>query len=153
MDRILELLSTGDIKALGAELTANFTGPRQTIIPWVNNRYTERLITETRAEFGDDFWGFWMLGGMSGGGMGFIFAPARRAEGQTRLLEIMLAAKRDLESSLPFAMNPVVYDFTINRNGSTGYLLSGDDALLPPDYYRHVTPGILRRDARELTSR
>ena len=153
LDRILELLGQGDIKALGAELTANFTGPLQTIIPWVSNRYTERLIAETRAAFGEDFWGFWMLGGMSGGGMGFIFAPERRAEGQAKLLEIMLAAKRDLEAALPFAMDPVVYDFAINENGSTGTVLSGDDALLPAAYYRHVTPGILRRDARELTHR
>ncbi|MCF3649328.1 UTP--glucose-1-phosphate uridylyltransferase [Synoicihabitans lomoniglobus] len=153
LDRILEALSTGDIKTLGAELTANFTGPLQTIIPWVSNRYTERLISEVRAEFGEDFWGFWMLGGMSGGGMGFIFAPARRAEAQDRLLQIMLAAKRDLESSLPFAMDPVVYDFHINENGSTSYLLSGDDALLPVAYYRQVTPDILRREARELTNR
>ncbi|WP_221030779.1 UTP--glucose-1-phosphate uridylyltransferase [Actomonas aquatica] len=153
LDRILGLLAAGDIQKLGAELEANFTGPLQTIIPWVSNRYTERLIAETRAAFGDDFWGFWMLGGMSGGGMGFIFAPHRKAEGQAKLLEIMLAAKRDLEASLPFAMDPVVYDFTINENGSTAYLLSGDDALLPAAYYRHVTPGILRRDARDLSHR
>src|SRR5690606_30199099 len=105
----------------------NFTGPLQTIIPWVSNRYTERLIAETRAAFGEDFWGFWMLGGMSGGGMGFIFAPHRKAEGQARLLKIMLAAKRDLEASLPFAMDPVVYDFTINENGSTATLFIGDN--------------------------
>ncbi len=153
LDRILELLAAGDIRALGAELEANFTGPLQTIIPWVSNRYTERLIAETRAAFGEDFWGFWMLGGMSGGGMGFIFAPHRKAEGQAKLLEIMLAAKRDLEASLPFAMDPVVYDFTINENGSTGTLLTDDEALLPAAYYRQVTPGILRRDARELTHR
>jgi hypothetical protein len=153
LNRILELLAAGDIQGLGQALTANFTGPLQTIIPWVSNRYTERLIAETRAEFGDDFWGFWMLGGMSGGGMGFIFAPARRAEAQAKLLAIMLAAKRDLESSLPFAMDPVVYDFTINENGSTASLLTDDNALLPPAYYRLVTPGILRRKARELTSR
>ena len=153
LNRILEHLSTGDIKGLGAALTNNFTGPLQTIIPWVSNRYTERLIAETRAAFGDDFWGFWMLGGMSGGGMGFIFAPARRAEAQTKLLAIMLAAKRDLEASLPFAMDPVVYDFTINEKGSTAALLTGIEALLPPAYYRHVTPGILRREARDLTHR
>ncbi len=153
LDRILQKLAAGDIRGLGAELEANFTGPLQTIIPWVSNRYTERLIAETRAAFGDDFWGFWMLGGMSGGGMGFIFAPHRKAEGQDTLLKIMLAAKRDLEASLPFAMDPVVYDFSINENGSTAYLLSGDDALLPAAYYRHVTPGILRRDARDLSHR
>lgn len=153
LDRILEKLAAGDIRALGAELTANFTGPLQTIIPWVSNRYTERLIAETRAAFGDDFWGFWMLGGMSGGGMGFIFAPARRTEGQARLLEIMLAAKRDLEAALPFAMDPVVYDFTINENGSTAHLRCNADALLPAAYYRHTTPAILRREVRDLTSR
>ena len=146
-------MAAGDIKALGAALTDNFTSALQTIIPWVSNRYTERLIAEIRAEFGDDFWGFWMLGGMSGGGMGFIFDPARRAEGQTRLLSIMLQAKRDLEASLPFAMDPVVYDFTINENGSTAELLTGAKALLPPAYYRQVTPAILRRDTRELSSR
>ncbi len=153
LDQILDLLATGDIQKLGAALEANFTGPIQTIIPWASNRYTERLIAETRAAFGADFWGFWMLGGMSGGGMGFIFAPHRKAEGQAKLLEIMLAAKRDLEASLPFAMDPVVYDFTINENGSTGTLLTGDEALLPAAYYGHVTPGILRRDARELSHR
>lgn len=153
LNQILDHLSKGDIKALGAALTANFTGPLQTIIPWVSNRYTERLIAETRAAFGEDFWGFWMLGGMSGGGMGFIFAPERRTEAQAKLQSIMLAAKRDLESSLPFAMDPVVYDFTINENGSTSTLLCADNALLPTAYYRHVTPAILRREARELTAR
>lgn len=153
LEAILKHLAAADIKALGAALTDNFTSALQTIIPWVSNRYTERLIAEIRAEFGDDFWGFWMLGGMSGGGMGFIFDPARRAEGQDRLLEIMLQAKRDLEASLPFAMDPVVYDFTINENGSTADLLTGAEALLPPAYYGQVTPAILRRDTRELSPR
>ncbi|GAB5562522.1 MAG: UTP--glucose-1-phosphate uridylyltransferase [Synoicihabitans sp.] len=153
LESILEHLASGDIKALGAALTDNFTSALQTIIPWVSNRYTERLIAEVRAEFGDDFWGFWMLGGMSGGGMGFIFDPTRRTEGQARLLEIMLRAKRELEASLPFAMDPVVYDFTINENGSTAELLTGENALLPPAYYRQVTPAILRRDSRGLSPR
>lgn len=153
LEAILEHLAAGDIKALGAALTANFTEALQTIIPWVSNRYTERLIAEVRAEFGEDFWGFWMLGGMSGGGMGFIFEPSRKAEAQARLLEIMLAAKRDLEASLPFAMDPVVYDFTINENGSTGQLLTGHQALLPAAYYRQVTPQILRQESRDLSIR
>ena len=58
--------------------TRNFDGPIQTIIPWASNLYTETLIDRARAEFGEDFWGFWMLGGMSGGGMGFMFAPDER---------------------------------------------------------------------------
>ena len=153
LDEILALLAAGDIRALGRALTQNFFGPLQTIIPWVSNLYTERLIARTRAAFGDDFWGFWMLGGMSGGGMGFIFAPERRAEAQARLLEIMLATKRELESALPFAMDPVVYDFAINEHGSVATVLAGAEALLPLAFYQHAVPGWLRRDARDLTPR
>jgi hypothetical protein len=153
LDEILEKLSAGDIRGLGRALTENFFGPLQTMIPWVSNRYTEQLISRTRDSFGDDFWGFWMLGGMSGGGMGFIFAPHRRAEAQTRLLEIMLATKRELQASLPFAMDPVVYDFAINENGSVAALLTGSDALLPVEFYQLTVPAYLRREARDLTAR
>ena len=153
LDRILALLAAGEIRELGRELTANFFGPLQTIIPWMSNRYTELLIQRARAAFADDFWGFWMLGGMSGGGMGFIFAPHRRAEGQQRLAAIMLEAKRELEAALPFAMDPVVYDFAINEQGSVSALLCGSEALLPVEYYQHAVPGCLRREARDLSPR
>ena len=153
LDEILAQLAAGEVRALGRSLTANFFGPLQTIIPWVNNLYTGRLIERTRAAFGGDFWGFWMLGGMSGGGMGFIFAPARRREGQARLQEIMLAAKRELEAALPFAMDPVVYDFAINEHGSVAALLTGAEALLPAGYYQLTVPRCLRQEARLLTPR
>jgi len=143
----------GEVRALGRSLTANFFGPLQTIIPWVSNLYTERLIQRTQAAFGEDFWGFWMLGGMSGGGMGFIFAPERRREGQERLQEIMLTAKRELETALPFAMDPVVYDFAINEHGSVAALLTGADALLPAGFYQQSVPRCLRQEARNLTPR
>jgi hypothetical protein len=153
LDEIVALLAAGDIRGLGRALTENFFGPLQTIIPWVSNRYTEELIARTRAAFGEDFWGFWMLGGMSGGGMGFIFAPARRVEAQAKLLEIMLATKRELETALPFAMDPVVYDFAINEHGSVASVQHGAEALLPVAFYQHAVPGWLRREARELTPR
>ncbi len=153
LDEILGHLAAGRIRELGAALTRNFFGPLQTIIPWVSNLYTEQLIARTREAFGADFWGFWMLGGMAGGGMGFIFAPERRREGQERLREIMLATKRELESALPFAMDPVVYDFAINEQGSVASVLTGADALLPVDFYRHAVPEWLRRAARELSAR
>ena len=96
--------------------TRNFFGPIQTIIPWASNLYTETLIEQVRQEFGADFWGFWMLGGMSGGGMGFIFAPERKAEAQERLAgRSCRETRRKLEHALPFAMEPVVYDFAINE--------------------------------------
>jgi len=153
LDGILDELAAGDLRTLGSSLTENFFGPLQTIIPWVSNLYTERLIERTRGAFGDDFWGFWMLGGMSGGGMGFIFAPGRQREGQERLLEIMATAKRELEAALPFAMDPVVYDFAINEQGSVGAMLEGPEALLPAGFYQQAVPRCLRKDARNLTQR
>jgi hypothetical protein len=150
LDEILASLRTGDIRALGAATTRNFSGPIQTIIPWASTFYTETLIKRVETEFGSDFWGFWMLGGMSGGGMGFMFAPARKAEAQRRLQEIMSATKRELEHALPFAMEPVVYDFAINPHGTFATLLTGGDALLPGGYYALQIPQLLRTDPRKL---
>jgi len=150
LDEILEGLRNGDIRALGDATTRNFNGPIQTIIPWASTFYTETLIKKVRARFGTDFWGFWMLGGMSGGGMGFMFAPARKAEAQQRLQEIMSATKRELEHALPFAMEPVVYDFAINPYGTVATLLTGEDALMPGGYYTLQIPQLLRTDPRAL---
>ena len=146
LDRILAALKQGDIRALGATTTYNFTGPLQTIIPWASNCYTETLIERVRAKFGDHFWGFWMLGGMSGGGMGFIFDPARQRDGQDFLGGVMCAAKRELEHALPFAMEPVVYDFAINTQGTTAHLLAADNALMPSGYYARMVPRWLQAD-------
>jgi UDP-N-acetylglucosamine pyrophosphorylase len=150
LDEIFSALRGEDVQALGKATTRNFQGPLQTIIPWASNFYTESLITQVREEFGKDFWGFWMLGGMSGGGMGFIFSPAKKAEAQKRLQEIMSQTKRDLEHALPFAMEPVVYDFAINENGTFADLLSGDDALLPQSYYALIAPKLLRVEQQNL---
>jgi len=151
LDEILGALRTGDIRSVGAVTTKNFQGPIQTIIPWASTHYTESLIEQVRAEFGSDFWGFWMLGGMSGGGMGFIFAPERKAEAQRRLQEIMSATKRELEHALPFAMEPVVYDFAINEHGTFADLVDGADALMPPGYYALTVPSLLRQEMRSLS--
>ena len=85
LDEILAALRAGDVRGVGGLTTRNFRGPIQTIIPWASNAFTESLIASVRAEFGADFWGFWMLGGMSGGGMGFIFEPRRKARGAAAL--------------------------------------------------------------------
>lgn len=151
LDEILAALRAGEVPAIGAATTRNFFGPIQTIIPWATNLYTETLIGEARRAFAKDFWGFWMLGGMSGGGMGFIFAPERKAEAQAKLQEIMLRAKRDLQFALPFAMDPVVYDFAINETGTAAELLRDDENLLPASYYALMVPNLLRMDARRLS--
>jgi len=151
LDQVLSALKAGDIRALARATTGNFFGPIQTIIPWASTAYTELLIERVRAALGDDFWGFWMLGGMSGGGMGFIVAPHRKAEAQSLLQKTMSQAKRELASALPFAMEPVVYDFAINERGTWAELAAGDDAMMPPAYYGLMAPGWIRQDVRTLS--
>ena len=151
LDDIIAKLRAGDVRGIGAATTRNFFGPIQTIIPWASNLYTEMLIEQVRAAYGDAFWGFWMLGGMSGGGMGFIFGPEHKRDTQVHLQEIMSATKRRLEQALPFAMEPVVYDFAINEHGTVGTMLSGEEALLPGGYYALVIPDLLRQGRYELS--
>lgn len=151
LDEILAALRTGDVRAVGAATTRNFFGPIQTIIPWASNFFTETLIAKVEVHFGPDFWGFWMLGGMSGGGMGFIFAPARKAEAQDFLQKTMSETKRELQHALPFAMEPVVYNFAINPHGSVGVMMEGGDARMPPGYYALMAPRWLRSDPRGLS--
>jgi hypothetical protein len=150
LDQIIHSLRAGDLRGIGNLTTRNFEGPLQTIIPWATNRFTETVIGRVRQEFGDVFWGFWMLGGMSGGGMGFIFAPGQKARAQERLQAIMSETKAELQNGLPFAMEPVVYDFALNQRGTWADLLSGPEALLPQDYYALHLPTWLRADAQAL---
>ena len=124
LDQIVTALSLGDIRAVGAATTRNFEGPLQTIIPWCTNLFTSTLIERCREKYAERFWGFWMLGGMAGGGMGFLFDPTIQAEARGWLQSLLSDVKADLESSLPFAMEPVVYDFRINDRGTWADLLS-----------------------------
>jgi hypothetical protein len=152
LEEILQSLRNGNVQRIGAATTRNFQQPIQTIIPWASNYFTETLIARVAQEFGNTFWGFWMLGGMSGGGMGFIFAPEQKVRAQQRLQEIMSATKRELEHALPFAMDPVVYDFGINERGSFAELLEVDHALMPSGYYTMMVPGLLRKDRLALSA-
>jgi len=151
LDEVLAALKSGNVPGIGAATTKNFQGPIQAIIPWASNFFTETLISKTRAEFGEDFWGFWMLGGMSGGGMGFIFAPSRKAEAQDWLQITMSATKQELQHALPFAMEPVVYDFAINEHGTFAHLLEGSAALMPPGYYTLTVPALVKMDRKALS--
>ena len=150
LDEILEALRAGDVRKVGAATTRNFNGPIQTIIPWASTYYTETLIARAKKMFGEDFWGFWMLGGTSGGGKGFIVAPEKKLAAQSGLQEIMSSTKRELQGALPFAMEPVVYDFAINERGTWADLLTGAQAMLPQNYYALVVPQLLRADLRSL---
>jgi len=150
-DDLIARLHEGDIRALGACTERNFAGPIQTIIPWAGNLYTDTLIRRVRGEMGDDFWGFWMLGGMSGGGMGFLFSPHSQASAKERLQAIMSDTKRQIEHAVPFAMEPVVYDFAINEQGTEAMLLEDDSALMPAGYYQMTVPPLLRMESRLLS--
>jgi len=151
LDELIGRLQGGDIQSVGGLTERNFSGPIQAIIPWAGNLYTDTLIRRTRAELAADFWGFWMLGGMSGGGMGFLFNPSRKAAAQDRLQAIMSETRRQMESSVPFAMEPVVYDFAINERGTEARHLRGHAALMPAAYYQLVVPALLRLESRLLS--
>lgn len=151
LDGIIDALRSGDVRRIGDLTTRNFFGPIQTIIPWATNLYTETLIDRVRDKFGEKFWGFWMLGGMSGGGMGFIFAPGQKPRSQDVLQQTMSTTKRELERALPFAMEPVVYDFAINERGTWCEIISGPDALLPRAYYSLHVPRWLRMSPEQLS--
>jgi hypothetical protein len=152
LDEIVADLRSGDVRAIGGATQRNFDGPIQSIIPWASNLYTETLIEEVRKTFGQAFWGFWMLGGMSGGGMGFIFDPKRKREAQEHLGATMREVSHRLAGGVPFAMQPVVYDFSINEHGTYAELLTGNSAKLPDGYYNLILPALLRRDQRSLSS-
>ena len=151
MERIDAALRGGNLTELAAATTDNFFGPIRTIIPWASNHYTETLIAGVRQRFAKRFWGFLMLGGMSGGGMGFFFEPGIRAAAQEFLQQLMSRTKQQLQHALPFAMEPVVYDFSINERGTTASLVAAERAVLPPGYYALMAPEWLRNDIRQMS--
>lgn len=144
-DRILAALKSGDVRALAAATTENWNRPLKTIIPWVTNHFTETIIRRAREKMGDDFWGFLMLGGMSGGGMAMFVAPEQRDEFRDGILDIMGETKLELEDALPFAMDPIVYNFRINESGTRARLLVGEKSLLPSAYYGLQVPELVRQ--------
>jgi hypothetical protein len=146
-DELVGSLRAGDTAAIGAGTERNFFGPIQAIIPWASDHYTETVVSDVRAAFGEGFQGFWMLGGAAGGGMGFMFTPEAKPAAQDRLRGIMRAAKRRLERGVPFAMEPVVYDFAINECGSW----ADSRALMPAGYYANTIPALIRVDPRLLS--
>ncbi|AMV36991.1 UTP--glucose-1-phosphate uridylyltransferase [Planctomyces sp. SH-PL62] len=140
---VVEAVDKADVRALGGWTTANWEGPLKGIIPWITSAFTEGIIREAREALGDDFWGFLMLGGMSGGGMAFMVDPARHEEFKARIGDIMRRVKRSLDDALPFAMEPVVYDFRINPRGTWATLQQDDSALMPARYYTLQIPRMI----------
>ena len=150
-DDLVRGLKAGDVCGVGDCTTKNWSGPLKVIIPWVTNRFTETIIARARETLGEAFWGFLMLGGMSGGGMAFFVDPKRQARFRDEILEIMTEVKEQLEDALPFAMDPVVYSFQINDRGSIAHLLRGGEASMPPRYYAVQVPALSRLERQQVS--
>ncbi len=142
-DQIRSAIRAVDMRNLGECTTRHWDGPLKDVIPWVTNEFTESIIREARKLLGSDFWGFLMLGGMSGGGMAFFVAPDRHDAFQAQIAAIMQSVKSSLDDALPFAMEPVVYDFRINSHGTVAALDSGAGAMMPSHYYTLQTPRMI----------
>ena len=63
----------------------------------------------------------------------------------------MSDTKRRLEQAVPFAIEPVVYDFAINEHGTRADLLHGSQALMPPGYYGMVVPNLIRLERHQMS--
>ena len=83
----------GDVAAIGRADHARTSAARsRRSSPGPSNHYTRDAHRARRGTTSATaFWGFLMLGGMSGGGMGFIFDPRRKTEAQDFLQELMSA--------------------------------------------------------------
>lgn len=143
LDQIQAALQQGDIPAVGRATDRNFRDPLQQIIPWCSNAWTERLMELCRERYADQFHGFWMLGGMAGGGMGFIFDPEVRDEARDWLQTVMVQVKREIEDAVPFAMDPVIYDFEINERGTAAEF--AENGEMPQGYYSLMLPDWIRK--------
>jgi UDP-N-acetylglucosamine pyrophosphorylase len=143
-DDVLEVLKESNIKKLASFTSDNFDGPIKTIIPWATTYFTETIISKAKKLFSSDYWGFLMLGGMSGGGMGMFVNPTIYAEAKETILKMLCETKDDMCDYMPFAMTPVVYNFNLNHKGSAATLLTGADALMPGGYYALHIPRLVR---------
>lgn len=149
-EEMLIALKDGDIRNLAALTSRNFDGPIKTIIPWATNHFTQTIIGKAKKTFGDDYWGFLMLGGMSGGGMGMFVDPKIYLNAKDNILNILKETKNSMEKYLPFAMNPVVYNFSINHQGSVAAILAKNNALMPDGYYSLHIPLLVKENAEIL---
>jgi hypothetical protein len=139
-EKIVPALVAGNMKKLGDLVTRDWEAVTKVIIPWTSNAYTEDLIAAVKADLKADYYGFLMLGGASGGGMAFLVNPRRRERFMVSVLRIMKRLKDRYERALPFAMDPVVYDWKLNHDGIMAELMTGARALMPAGYYAGLVP-------------
>jgi UDP-N-acetylglucosamine pyrophosphorylase len=56
-----------------------------------------------------------------------------------------------MEDRLPFAMDPVVYEFEINDRGSWSQILQAAQAKMPESYYSILAPRLIRGNIKDLS--
>lgn len=139
-------LREGDVRRIARATDASWRGPLRAILPWIASRYVDRVIERLEAELGEQFWGFQMLGGMAGGGMGIYVAPEAREHARTRLLSILREEKRAHEGGSAFAMEPLVYDWAWNQRGTVAELRRGPAAVFPWRYHALHLPQLARAE-------
>ncbi|MEM9884975.1 MAG: UTP--glucose-1-phosphate uridylyltransferase [Bacteroidota bacterium] len=147
---ILSALKTGDISELAKWTSYNWEYPIKTIIPWATTHYTETLIQKAKKRFADDYLGFMMLGGMSGGGMGMYVNSEQYEARKQGVLDILRETKSELSAALPFAMEPVVYNFKINDKGTFSQLKEGQYAFMPARYYSLQIAQLAKQSANDI---
>ncbi|MCB0852837.1 MAG: UTP--glucose-1-phosphate uridylyltransferase, partial [Bacteroidetes bacterium] len=149
-NEIVNAVQKGDMNRLGQYTSENFNYPIKTIIPWASNYFTETVIAKAKSRFGKDYLGFLMLGGMSGGGMGMFVKPENYQNRKIGLLEILSETKKELSTRMPFAIEPVVYNFSLNHNGTSAKLLTGRGAMMPDQYYQLQVSELVNADSEQI---
>lgn len=73
-----------------------------------------------------------------------------KPEAQLWLQPTMLDTKKSMELRLPFAMEPVVYEFEINDRGTWGTFASDQSQRMSNDYYAMMVPAWLQLSPHEI---
>ena len=120
-DDFYKYISCGDIKNLSKLTTDIFYNELRLIIPDVTNLYTETIIENLKNKLGDDYYGFMMLGGLSGGGMVFWISP-NRSDRNDIVKRAMRMAQQKCNKKFNFITTPIVYNFEINNEGTSSKL-------------------------------
>ncbi len=119
LDEVVEDLRRGDVGAIGACTGRNFDGPIQTIIPWARNLFTDTLIRQAREAMGERLLRVLDARRHVRRRHGIFVRPGTQSRSAgTHGGDHARRQARGWKRSIPFAMDPVVYDFAINERGT-----------------------------------
>jgi hypothetical protein len=66
-------------------------------------------------------------------------------------LELLRSTKQELSAALPFAMEPVVYNWDINYKGSWATMHEGAEALMPEQYYAIHVSQLVKKEPESIS--